>query len=57
MTATAAGQTVAIESRFADNQPDRLPALAGDLIARRVAVIAATGGNNTTLAAKALTTT
>jgi ABC-type uncharacterized transport system substrate-binding protein len=56
-TGFVAGQTVAIESRFADNQPDRLPALAGDLIARRVAVIAATGGNNTTLAAKALTAT
>jgi putative ABC transport system substrate-binding protein len=56
-TGFVVGQTVTIEARFAGNQPDRLPALAGDLIARRVAVIAATGGNNTTLAAKALTTT
>src|SRR5262245_27219192 len=39
------GRNVAIESRFADNQRERLRILATDLIARRVAVIAATGGN------------
>jgi putative ABC transport system substrate-binding protein len=53
----AAGQNVAIEYRYAENQPDRLRALAADLIARRVAVIAATGGNNPALVAKSLTTT
>jgi putative ABC transport system substrate-binding protein len=37
------GQTVAIEYRFADSQYERLPALAGDLVARRVSVIAANG--------------
>src|SRR5438270_12636834 len=52
-----AGQNVAVEYRYAENQPDRLRTLAADLIARRVAVIAATGGNNTVLVAKSLTTT
>jgi putative ABC transport system substrate-binding protein len=52
-----AGQNVAIEYRFAENQPDRLQALASDLIARRVAVIVATGGNNVVRVAKSLTTT
>src|SRR5207248_5910037 len=52
-----AGQNVAVEYRYAENQPDRLQALAADLIARRVAVIAATGGNNPVLVAKSLTTT
>ena len=52
-----AGQNVAVEYRYAENQPDRLRALAADLIARRVAVIAATGGNNSALVAKSLTTT
>ena len=37
------GQNVAIEYRFAENQYERLPALAADLVRHQVSVIAATG--------------
>src|SRR6516165_4831042 len=56
-TGYVAGRNVAIEYRFAENQHDRLPALATDLVERNVAVIVATGGGASIWAAKAATTT
>jgi putative tryptophan/tyrosine transport system substrate-binding protein len=50
-------RNAAIEYRFAENQHDRLPALAADLAGRGVNVIAATGGGAAVLAAMATTKT
>ena len=50
-------QNVAIEYRSADNQIDRLPTLAADLVNRGVTVIVTIGGDNSIQAAKAASTT
>ena len=49
------GKTVAVEYRWAENDLDRLPGLAADLVQRRVAVIFAGGAVNTAVAAKSAT--
>src|SRR5262245_23214218 len=52
-----AGQNVAIEYRWGEGQYDRLPALAADLVSRKVDVIVTGGGTEPILAAKRATST
>jgi putative ABC transport system substrate-binding protein len=49
------GRNVAIEYRRADNQIERLPALAADLVSRKVSLILAAGSPAVALAAKSVT--
>lgn len=51
------GENVAVVYRFAENQAERLPGLASELVRRPVAVIVASGGPNVMFASKAATTT
>jgi len=51
------GRNVVIEYRWAENQYDRLPALAADLVRRQVAALVATGGDQSVQAAKEATAT
>jgi putative ABC transport system substrate-binding protein len=51
------GENVTIIYRWAENQMDRLPDLAAELVRRPVAVIVASGGPDVVFAAKAATTT
>src|SRR5215831_14417480 len=51
-TGYVAGRDVTIEYRWAESRPDRLPALAADLVGRKVDLIATEGGNMAVHAAK-----
>jgi putative ABC transport system substrate-binding protein len=51
------GENVLIDYRWADNQLDRLPEMAADLVRKRVTVIVATGGTLPVITAKAATAT
>jgi putative ABC transport system substrate-binding protein len=51
------GRNIALEFRWADNQYDRLPGLAAELVQRQASVIVSIGAVNAALAAKAATTT
>ena len=48
-------QSVAIQFRWAEGRYDRLPAMAADLVGRKVAVLVAVGGEPAALAAKTAT--
>jgi putative tryptophan/tyrosine transport system substrate-binding protein len=51
------GQNMEFEGRWAENRYDRLPALAADLVSRKVDVIVTNGGTPAALAAKSATST
>lgn len=51
------GGNVAIDYRFAEGKLDRLPELAGELVRKPVALLAAVGGSSSAMAAKAATPT
>jgi putative ABC transport system substrate-binding protein len=53
----ADGRNLTIEYRWAEGRADRLPAMAAELVSRKVSVITAVGGNASNLAAKAATGT